>query len=86
MLCMKLRMPYIGHYKKCYYSGAPIRHTIEWGFKLNEYDQCVANEIINVIKCTLLSHVDDLKLSHVEAKVLEDVIKKLNSKFGKKGL
>jgi len=38
----------------------------EWGFKLNEYDQCMANKTINGKQCTIIWHVDDLKISHVE--------------------
>jgi len=55
---------------------------IEWGFKLNEYDKCVANKTINGKQCTILWHVDDLKISHVDPKVVNDVIKKLEAKFG----
>ena len=55
---------------------------IEWGFKLNEYDKCVANKIINGKQCTIIWHVDDLKISHVELKVVNDIIKKLEDKFG----
>ena len=56
---------------------------IGWGFKLNEHDQCVANKIINSKQCTIVWHVDDPKISHVEAKVVEVVIMKLTSKFRK---
>ena len=34
---------------------------VEWGFKLNEYDPCVANKIINGKQCMIIWHVDDLK-------------------------
>jgi len=53
---------------------------IEWGFKLNEYDKCVANKTINGKQCTIIWHVDDLKISHVDSKVVNDIIKK--AKFG----
>ena len=55
---------------------------IEWGFKSNEYDKCVANKTINGKQCTILWHVDDLKISHIDPKVVNDVIKKLKAKFG----
>ena len=55
---------------------------IEWGFKLNEYDKCVANKIINGKQCTIIWHVDDLKISHVDPKVVNNIIKKLEEKFG----
>ena len=53
-----------------------------WGFKLNEYDKCVANKMINGKQCTIIWHVDDLKISHVEQKVVNDIIKRLKDKFG----
>ena len=55
----------------------------EWGFKVNDYDQCIANKTINGRQCTIIWHVDDLKISHVDKKVVEDVIKLLNEKFGR---
>jgi len=36
---------------------------MEWGFNLNEYDPCVANKMINGKKCTIIWHVDDLKIA-----------------------
>jgi len=41
---------------------------VEWGFKLNEYNKCVANKTIHGRQCTILWHGDDLKISHVEKK------------------
>ena len=38
----------------------------EWKFVLNPHDQCVANAQINGEQCTILWHVEDLKISHVE--------------------
>ena len=55
---------------------------VEWGFKLNDYDKCVANKIINGRQCTIIWHVDDLKISHVEKRVVDHIIDKLNRKFG----
>ena len=55
---------------------------IEWGFKLNDYDKCVANKSINGKQYTIIWHIDDLKISHVEKKVVDHVIDKLNRKFG----
>jgi hypothetical protein len=55
----------------------------DMGFALNPHDQCVANKTINGHQCTILWHVDDLKISHVEPQVVEDIIEKLNQRFGK---
>ena len=56
---------------------------IEWGFEINPYDWYVANKIVNGKQCTVLWHVDDLKISHVDTKVVTDVINTINAEFGK---
>jgi hypothetical protein len=55
----------------------------EMGFELNSYDPCVANKVINGKQCTICWYVDDNKISHVDANVVTDVIKKIEEKFGK---
>jgi hypothetical protein len=55
----------------------------EWGFELNEYDKCVANKTIHGKQCTILWHVDDLKISHVEPDVVTMIINQLSDRFGK---
>jgi len=52
---------------------------------LNPYDKCVANKDINGKQCTIIWHVDDLIISHEEKKVVDEIIKRLNDKFGKEG-
>jgi len=56
---------------------------VSWGFTINPYDQCVANKQINGRQCTIVWHVDDLKISHVSEDVVENIIACLNKKFGK---
>ena len=56
--------------------------TQKWGFTLNPYDSCVANKTINGKQCTVVWHVDDLKISHVDPDVVSQVISDLNSEFG----
>ena len=53
------------------------------GFIINPYDWCVANKMINGKQCTIVWHVDDLKISHVDSAVVSDVLELLNSEFGK---
>ena len=55
----------------------------DMGFKINPYDQCVANTNIDGSQCTIVWYVDDNKISHKNRKVVDDVIKRLESKFGK---
>jgi hypothetical protein len=43
----------------------------------------VVNKIINGKQCTVLWHVNDIKASHVEQGVLDDLAKHLDSRYGK---
>jgi Reverse transcriptase (RNA-dependent DNA polymerase) len=52
------------------------------GFKINPYDPCVANRVINNKQHTVTWHVDDLKSSHVDPKVNDEFLKWLNAKYG----
>ena len=52
-------------------------------YTLNPYDPCVANNIIESKQCTIYWHVDDLKISHVNPKVVDSVLVWLEKKFGK---
>lgn len=53
------------------------------GFELNPYDSCVANKMINGKQCTVLFHVDDLKISHVDENVVTSIIKIIDDTYGK---
>lgn len=53
-----------------------------FGFKLNLYDLCVTNKLINNHQCTIMWHVDDSKISHVTEYVVRDIVKKIEEKFG----
>jgi hypothetical protein len=55
----------------------------EWGFKINPYDWCVANKTINGKQCTVLWHVDDIKVSHVDASVVSTVLELFKAAYGK---
>lgn len=52
------------------------------GFTLNPYDKCVANKITKGKQCTIVWYVDDVKVSHVDKAVVENVIKGLEEEFG----
>ena len=34
------------------------------GFKINAYDNCIANKMIDSHQCTITWYVDDVKVSH----------------------
>jgi hypothetical protein len=57
----------------------------ELGYEMNPYDKCVVNKIIDGSQSTILWHVDDLKISHVSAKVNDLIIAKLEERYGQEG-
>ena len=61
------------------------KFLISQGFKVNPYDWCVVNKMINGKQCTILWHVDDLMMSHMDMNVLEDIVASLNKEYGKAG-
>ena len=60
------------------YSSTLVKH----GFKINPYDKCVANKIINNKQCTIVFYVDNNKISHVDPEVVTDVLNILKTHFG----
>ena len=50
-------------------------------FKVNPYDPCIANQIVNGAQQTILFHVDDCKLSHVDASANDKLIKWLHKNY-----
>ena len=52
------------------------------GFKLNKYDPCIANKMVNGKQCTVCWHVDDSKIPHKDAKVVDEVIELIRNEFG----
>ena len=44
------------------------------GFEINPYDPCVANKMVDGNQLTVTWHVDDLKVSHKDKKVVDDFI------------
>jgi hypothetical protein len=54
----------------------------EWGFEINPYDFCVANKRIDGNQCTIVWHVDDLKISHVDPKAVTTILNLLDDRYG----
>ena len=52
------------------------------GFERNDYDWCVVNKIINGKQCTIMWHVDDLTISHVDPDIITGIINGLSAKYG----
>ena len=55
----------------------------EWGFIPNKYDDCVVNKMVNGQQMTVVWHVDDLKVSHVDATEVEKFVWQMEETFGK---
>jgi hypothetical protein len=54
----------------------------KWGFKINPYDLCVANKTIDGKQCTVVWHVDDLKILHVDPKAVTTILNLLDAQYG----
>ena len=52
-----------------------------WGFTPNKYDDCMVNETINGHQMTVVWHVDDLKVSHVDGKEVDKFIMQMEETF-----
>ena len=72
--CIKSALLWYECFTKC---------LLNMGFKLNTYDPCVANKMINGKQCTIVWYVDDNKISHVDSKVVDQIILAIEDKFGK---
>jgi hypothetical protein len=55
----------------------------DMGFEINPYDRCTANKDIDGKQCTMCWYVDDNKISHVDDKVNDMIVDKVEKKFGK---
>ena len=55
------------------------------GFTINPYDWCVTNKLIWGTQCMIIWHIDDLEISHVDPKAVDEVISLLQAEFGQEG-
>ena len=58
------------------------KHLTDHGFVQNKYDMCTFNKMVNGEQITVQFHVDDLKVSHKEESVLDDLLSSLRNEFG----
>ena len=47
----------------------------EWGFKINDYNKCVANKTISRKQGKIIWHIDDLEISHEKKAIVEEILK-----------
>ena len=84
VLYVELRKALYGTLKAALLFWELMSGTLEkWGFECNPYDACVMNKMINGNQCTILWHVDDLKISHISKDVVSEIINLLEKEFGK---
>ena len=48
-----------------------MHQLVMWVFVINPYDSCVVNKVVNGSQFTITWHVDNLKMSHVDPRVLD---------------
>jgi hypothetical protein len=58
---------------------------IIYGFEVNPYDPCVANKTFKHAQLTVSWHVDDLKVSHHDEKVVSEFISWIKEQYGNIG-
>ena len=54
---------------------------LSYSFKLNPYDLCVANKMVNSKQLAVCWHVDDLKSSHIDSKVNDEFLQWIKDMF-----
>ena len=59
-----------------------FRWLEDTGFKVNPYDPCVANKIVDGSQMTICWHVDDLKVSHKDEDVVTAFAVLMGKRFG----
>ena len=55
----------------------------KWGFRVNTYDCCVTNKMVNGKYITIVWDVDDLKISHAGSEVVTEDIDLLKERNGR---
>eukprot|EP00957_Ditylum_brightwellii_P012382 935464-Ditylum_brightwellii.AAC.1 len=67
ILYVKLQKVLYGCLKSALLFYKVIRKDLEkHGFQVNPYNPCIANKDINRLQFTIVLHMDDLKLSHMD--------------------
>ena len=62
-----------------------FKKLVDWGFSINPYEWCVTNKLIQGSQCTVLWHIDDLKILHIDSNAVDAVIILLHNEFGQEG-
>lgn len=86
-LFLRLRKALYGTLREVYLFWKKLSKAVhKWGFLTNSYHSCVANKEILDLYALVLWHVEDLKISHANSKVVDRIISVLEEEFGKEAL
>ena len=55
----------------------------ECGFETNPYEACVVNKEADGKQYTVICHVDYIKISHIDIKVVESILRLLEGSYGR---
>jgi hypothetical protein len=55
-----------------------LAKVVSWGHEINPCNWCLAYKMVDGKQCTVLWHVDDLKMSHMDPAVVESLLDLLN--------
>ena len=53
------------------------------GYQRNKHDWCITNKIVNDRQCTILLHVDNMKMSHVDPEIVTSAPSGIDAEYGK---
>ena len=62
-----------------------IKDLTGYGFEVNPYDPCVVNKMVNGKQMTVSFHVDDLKASHKDSKIIDEFLEWVTKTYGSIG-
>jgi hypothetical protein len=62
-----------------------VADLTKYGFEINPFDLCVANKVLKGHKMTLSWHVDDLKISHIDSKMIDKFVLWVKTTYGEIG-
>lgn len=83
VLYVELRKALYGTLRAALLFWKKLSDTLKsWDFIINPYNWCVANKMIEGKQCTILWHVNDLKILHEDPEVVTSIIKLLDNEFG----
>jgi hypothetical protein len=87
----RVALYYISSYKKALYGMMKstllfyrklVAELHDMGFKINPYDPCIANKMVNGTQMTVRWHVDDLMISHTSQDNIMAFVKKIKDIYG----